>query len=249
MKLLSIVTVALDSAATIGRTVESVASQAYGSIEHIIVDGGSTDDTLEVVRAASGGRCRIVSEPDAGIYDAMNKGFRLAQGEIVAFLNSDDVYADAEVARDVAAAFSDPAVDIVYGDLDMVDRHGALVRRWITGDVGARERVTEQIPHPAMFVRRAALERLPEPFDPSFRIAADLKQQLQLFNVLRVEARYLRRPLARMMVGGRSTAGLASYFAGWRESARAYDDVFGRLGWWYTMRKVASKFKGVRRLA
>jgi glycosyltransferase involved in cell wall biosynthesis len=245
----SIITVAYNSARTIARTLESVRTQSFKSIEHIVVDGGSTDGTIEVVKAAGPDTCRIVSEPDNGIYDAMNKGVRLATGEIVAFLNSDDAYADANVIGDVVAAFDDRSIGLVYGDIDMVDQQGRLVRRWVTGAIDARARVVKQIPHPAMFVRRSALEALPIPFDPAYRIAADLKQQLMLLNIQRVGARYLDRPLAAMLIGGRSTAGLGSYVDGWRESARAYDEVFGRLGWWYTIRKVASKITGVRRLA
>jgi glycosyltransferase involved in cell wall biosynthesis len=248
MTALSIITVCYNSAKTISRTLESVGAQSFKSIEHIIVDGGSTDGTLEVVNGADGAVCKVVSESDDGIYDAMNKGVRLAKGEIVAFLNSDDVYTDTNVARDVVGAFHDRSVGLVYGDIDMVDQQGRLVRRWITGGIEPRGKVVKQIPHPAMFVRRSALDLLSVPFDPTYRIAADLKQQLMLLNVQHVGVRYLGRPLATMLIGGRSTASLGSYVEGWRESARAYNDVFGRLGWWYTICKVASKIKGIRRL-
>jgi glycosyltransferase involved in cell wall biosynthesis len=246
MIVMSVITVSYNSARTISRTMESVRTQSFKFIEHIVVDGGSTDGTVEAVDIAGDSRCKIVSEPDDGIFDAMNKGVRLAKGEIVAFLNSDDAYADTDVIRDVVAAFDDRSVGIVYGDVDMMDKKGRLVRRWVTRPIDLRATLVKQIPHPAMFVRREVLGALSVPFDSTYRIAADLKQQLLLLHVQRVGVRYIDRTLAIMLTGGRSTASLAGYVDNWRESARAYNEVFGRLGWWYALCKMAVKVRGVR---
>jgi glycosyltransferase len=201
---------------------------------------------MSIVR--SNGRCvtRIVSEPDRGIYDAMNKGVHLAGGELVGFLNSDDTYADARVLADVSEAYSKTSADFVYGDLDMIGEGGRVVRRWRTGEIPVDGLRGRQIPHPVLWVRRELLLRLSPPFDPGYRISADLKQQLLLINKMGARGAYVRRPLARMGIGGASTSALSGYLTGWRESARAYNEVFGGGGWWFTARKVSSKLPGLR---
>ena len=105
-----------------------------------------------------------------------------------------------------------------------------------------------QIPHPALFVRRSLLNKINPPFDPSYRISADLKQQLIFINKLRSKGVYISRPLTRMSMGGASTEGFRSYVAGWKESAQAYNEVFGKGGWWFTARKVFSKLKSLRNI-
>ena len=241
----SIVTVCFNSAATLADTLRSVSEQVYPRVEHVLVDGGSTDGTLELVRmhAKRVGPC--VSEPDRGTYDAMNKGLALSSGDFVGFLNSDDVYQDARVLEDVAQAFEQGA-HFVYGDIDMVDDQGQLVRHWRAGPLPGGRLGRRQLPHPAFFVRRDWLLRLRPAFDDSLRIASDLKQQLILIDQLGARGLYIERPLARMRVGGASTASVANIMAGWRESRRAYNDVFGRGGWWYTVAKVSAKLGGVR---
>jgi glycosyltransferase involved in cell wall biosynthesis len=244
----SIVTACFNSAATITDTLRSVAGQSHPDVEHVIVDGGSSDATLALVRehGARVGPC--VSERDRGTYDAMNKGLALASGDFVGFLNSDDMYADGEVLTEVARAF-EQGCHFVYGDIDMIDNHGGLVRRWRAGPLAAGRLGRRQLPHPAFFVRRDWLARLEPAFDISLRIAADLKQQLILVDKLGASGHYLGRPLARMRVGGASTASLSNMLAGWRESRRAYDDVFGSGGWWYTVGKVSSKLGSIRSLS
>jgi glycosyltransferase len=242
----SVVTVCFNSATTIADTLRSVATQTHPDVEHIVVDGASRDATMEVVRREGSHVAQFVSEPDNGIYDAMNKGLFLATGDVVAFLNSDDRYADASVLSDVATAFATEGCDYVYGDIQMVNEAGRLVREWKTGTVPAEGLTDSQIPHPALFVRRPLLAGITPPFDPSYRISADLKQQLILVNKLRARGAYLRRSLAVMRMGGASTGGLSNYVAGWRESTRAFNEVHGKGGCWYTIKKVFSKLRGVR---
>jgi len=114
---ISVITATWNCAGTVGDCLASVAGQSYAAREHILIDGGSRDGTLEVLHAHRAGLAVLVSEPDGGIYDALNKGLARATGEVVGFLHADDVYADGEVLARVAAAFADPAVDAVYGDL------------------------------------------------------------------------------------------------------------------------------------
>jgi glycosyltransferase len=246
---ISIITVAYNSESTIGATLESVATQTHCDVEHLVIDGVSTDSTLEVVRLKGTHLAKVVSEPDHGIYDAMNKGLALATGELVGFLNSDDIYADTRVLSDIAdlAISGGYKCGFIYGDILMVDIEGRTVRNWKTGFLKAGRLAGRQIPHPAFFVRRELLNTIQPAFDPTLRIASDLKQQLILINKLGIQGRYLPRPLVRMLLGGTSTASLGSYVNGWKESARAYNDVFGRGGHWFTVLKVLSKLGGLRR--
>jgi glycosyltransferase len=246
MTKISIITVSFNSAKTIAATLRSVATQSGVDREHIVVDGGSTDGTMEIVRQNGSHVARSVSEPDRGIYDAMNKGLAMSSGDLVGFLNSDDCYVDCTVLSDVAAAYEAGAADFVYGDLEMVNQEGRVIRYWKTGDISAEGLTRTQIPHPVLFVRRPLLRSISPAFDPSYRISGDLKQQLILINKMRARGIYVRRPLTRMSLGGASTAAFSGYLSGWRETARAYNEIFGRGGWWYTAKKVSSKIPSLR---
>lgn len=243
---LSVVTVCRNAADTIAATIRSVASQTHANHEHVIVDGQSTDGTVAIIKKTAGRNVTLISEPDDGLYHAMNKGFQRSNGDGVAFLNADDTYADAAVLADVAHAFEATNADFVYGDLLMVDRLGRVHREWKTGNVPPEGLSGRQIPHPALFVKREVLGLISPPFDASYRIAADLKQQLTLINKMRSVGVYLRRPLVLMALGGTSTRSTGSYIQGWRESRRAYNELFGRGGAWFTVRKVLSKISGLQ---
>jgi glycosyltransferase involved in cell wall biosynthesis len=245
---ISIITVTYNSAATIRDTIESLLTQVHPQIEHIVIDGASQDDTLRIVLSYGTRIARFISEPDHGIYDAMNKGLAIASGDLVGFLNSDDAYSDETVLSDVAKCFAEGNVDYVYGDIQMLNEAGEVVRHWQTGEIPLEGLWSTQIPHPAFFVRRSLLNSLNPAFDPSYRISADLKQQLILINKFRARGAYINRPLNLMRIGGASTGGLRSYAAGWKESARAYNEVLGGGGWWYTIKKVASKITSIRKI-
>ena len=128
---ISVVTVCFNAEGTIADTIASVERQRFVQREHLIIDGGSRDGTVATAQAAGVGRIRIVSEPDRGIYDAMNKGIRLAGNGVVGFLNADDMYHDDLVLADVARRFLDPRIDAVFGNLDYVTQDGVrVVRCW-----------------------------------------------------------------------------------------------------------------------
>jgi glycosyltransferase len=245
---ISIITVTKNSARTLDRTMRSVVNQIHPDVEHLVKDAGSTDTTRELAQAANSSAI-IINQPDRGIYDAMNQGFAASTGDVVAFLNSDDHYADERVLADIATAFDRTGADYVYGDVEMTDAQGTVVRRWVTTEAGLRPLRAAQIPHPALFIRRSVLAQLPGPFDPSYRISADLKQQLLFINRLRVKGHYLPRTLTVMEIGGASTGGLRAYLRGWLESRRAYNEVEGRGGCLYVVRKVLSKLPGFRMVA
>ncbi len=171
----------------------------------------------------------------------MNKGVSLASGDIIAFLNSDDFYIDSKVISDVAEKFSNNSIQYVYGDIDFISKSGNIIRGWISGADCEKELNGKQIPHPAFFVLKDTILLLKPPFDSSYKISADLKQQLIIINKNRAKGAYIPRVLVNMMVGGASTGSLSSYLLGWQESVKAYNDVFGRGGFLFTLAKVISK--------
>ena len=220
---ISIVTVAYNSAATITDTLKSVIAQTHDDIEHIVIDGGSTDATLALVKAHGMRVSHLVSEPDSGIYDAMNKGLALATGEAVGFLNSDDVYADTHVVERIARALHAPGVDACYGDLVFVDPENMerVVRYWKSGPYrkGACARGWMP-PHPTFYAQRRAYEQHGG-FDVSFRMAADFEMSLRLLDIAGLHAVHIPQVLVRMRMGGASTRGLASVVRNNRETSRA----------------------------
>jgi glycosyltransferase involved in cell wall biosynthesis len=200
----SIVTVCFNSAPTIGHTLKSVASQTYSDIEHIIVDGASRDGTLGVVESNKSRVAKVVSEPDRGIYDAMNKGIGLATGEIIGFINSDDFYATETVIEDVAKVFEDSDIDACFGDLQYVrqDDVQAVVRYWRSSPFVPGAFLRGWVPpHPTFFARRSVYDRC-GCFDLRFPIAADMELMTRFLEVNRIRSRYLPEVLVNMRLGG-----------------------------------------------
>lgn len=220
---ITIVTAVYNRAATVAGAIASVAGQSYGDIEHLIIDGASTDGTLAAVEAARHPAMRLVSEPDAGIYDALNKGFALASGEIVGLVHSDDFLAHERVIERVMAAFGDPSVDAVYGDLDYVSAADSrkVVRRWKAGVfTPAKLRWGWMPPHPALFVRRRVWEQHGT-FDTRYRIAADYDAILRWFGKGAIRVVYLPEVLVKMRMGGESNRSLERIWLKSREDHRA----------------------------
>jgi len=221
---ISVVTVVRNGRDTIGDCLASVASQTRAA-EHIVIDGASTDGTAERVRAATPPVARLVSEPDRGLYDAMNKGIALATGEVVGTLNADDVYAHERVLELVAEAFADPAVEVVYGDLEYVDRADPrrVVRRWRAGACSPGSfRRGWMPPHPTFFARRRAYERLGA-YDLGLGTAADYELMLRFLLRHGLAAAYLPQVLVRMRTGGVSNRTLAGRLRAHRMDRLAWE--------------------------
>lgn len=177
---ISIITVVRNGAQFVGQTIASVRSQSYSNIEYIVVDGGSTDGTLDIIRANEAGIARWISEADQGIADAFNKGLALATGDYLLFLNADDALAAQDVVADVVdliQVHSQP--EIFYGDCDLLDRQSeeVLSRTSITFQ-SEKMRYGHMIPQPAMFTRRSYFEKYGK-FDTTFRIAMDYEWLLR----------------------------------------------------------------------
>jgi glycosyltransferase involved in cell wall biosynthesis len=208
--MVSIITVSRNARDTIGDCLASVAAQSVRP-EHVIVDGMSTDGTLGLLRGWTGHRLEIVSEPDQGIYDAMNKGIARARGDIIGILNADDWYASNRVLEQVRQAMSDPSVDACYGDLVYVQANAGTsacrtTRYWRAGTGTARSFYHGWMPpHPTFFVRRSVYER-----HGGFRLdlgsAADYEFMLRVMVKHGVKAAYVSSVLVRMRVGGVSNA-------------------------------------------
>jgi glycosyltransferase involved in cell wall biosynthesis len=206
---ISIITAVFNRADTIGRALASVQTQTFADTEHLIIDAQSTDGTLDTIRRQQTPAVRLISEPDGGIYDALNKGMRLARGEIIGLVHSDDFLAHARVLERVAQAFSDPSVDAVYGDLDYVaaDNSERIIRHWRAGSFKPQKlRWGWMPPHPTLFVRRRVVETHGA-YDTRYRIAADYDAILRWFGG-GIRSTYIPEVLVKMRVGGESNRSL-----------------------------------------
>jgi glycosyltransferase len=220
---ITVITVAFNSASTIGDTLRSVAAQSYPLIEHVVIDGASTDDTLAIVRTHGATVKHLVSEPDDGIYDAMNKGLQLATGDFVGFLNADDSFADTNAVRHIAEAAFRPETDVVYGDLMYVrkDAPEQPVRYWRSGEFHpSRLRFGWMPPHPTLYVRRSRIQEIGA-FEASFRIAADYEFTLRYLSWPGIKVVYVPEVLVRMRTGGASNRSLGALLKKSGEDLRA----------------------------
>ena len=225
---ISVVTVSFNAAATIADTIASVQAQDHAELEHIVIDGASTDGTQAIVDRMADHRTVFVSEPDRGLYDAMNKGIARASGDVIGILNADDFYAHASVLSHVAACFAEASpVDAVLGDLAFL-AHDPAERR-----LGRRYRSRRFRPgriawgwmpaHPSMFVTRDAYSRV-GPYRTDYRISADYEFVARAFGRYGLSYRHLEEILVLMRPGGISTRGVRSKWIINVESVRACRD-------------------------
>jgi glycosyltransferase involved in cell wall biosynthesis len=223
----SVITVTLNSGATIQENIKSVRLQRDVDVQHVFKDGLSSDNTVEILYAErKRADLKIISRSDSGIYDAMNQGVQLANGDIICFLNSDDKFVDSMVLHDVVEAFKTSKADYVYCNIAMVDSNGKTKRFWRSSSVRLGL-LFSQVPHPGLFIKASVLRDHGLAFGTSYEISADLKQQLIFFHDARLKGFFLDRLVVSMALGGKSTAGLKSYARGWSESRRAFNEVFG----------------------
>lgn len=201
---ISVITVVYNNAATIEATILSVSSQAYPRIEHIIIDGGSTDGTLDIVHRHQEKISVCKSGPDRGMYDAMNKGLALATGDIIGFLNADDVYADPHVLEEMVQSIEKQNVDACYGDLVYVDKKNPrrIVRYWKSQSYqdGLFERGWMPA-HPTFYARRWVFEKYGG-YDLTYRRQSDFELTMRFLAVCRIRTVYIPRVLVFMRAGG-----------------------------------------------
>lgn len=203
---ISVITVSFNSATTIEKTLRSVAEQDWPDTEHIVIDGASVDGTQRVIESWRAGLAEFVSEPDRGIYDAMNKGLSRAHGDVIAFLNSDDYYENSHVLSKIGKAMADPGLDIVYGDVVYanVDQPRRVLRRY-RSDRFTPDRISwGWMPaHPALFVRRRLFEEFGG-FDPGYRVAGDFEFVARIFSARKMRYVHMPEIFAVMLPGGAS---------------------------------------------
>lgn len=220
---ITVITVSYNTATTIADTLCSVASQTHPEIEHLVFDGQSTDDTVQVIETNWHQNLVLVSEPDNGIYEAMNKGLSHATGEVIGFLNADDLYADADVMARIAKAFEDdPSVEACFGDLLYVtEDNQSVVRYWKSRPFSTKSFARGWSPaHPTFYIRRSALLRLGG-FDISYRLASDTEMMMRYLEKGMVCSTYIPKIQVRMRVGGVSNRSLRNIFHQNQEIFRA----------------------------
>lgn len=224
---ISLITVTYNAGDVLRCAIESALHQTYSNLEYIIVDGASKDNTLDIIRAYEPqfqGRMRWISEPDRGLYDAMNKGIRMATGDVVGILNSDDFFTSNDVLEKVADSFTGNDVDAVYGDIHFV-RSDDLNRcvRYYSSRIFRRGlmRLGFIPAHPSFYCRRECFEKY-GCYKTDYKIAADFDLLLRFIYVHRIRIKYLPVDMVTMRLGGASTSGLKSRMTGMKEHLRSF---------------------------
>ncbi|MDB9964279.1 glycosyltransferase [Vicingaceae bacterium] len=222
--LVSIITVCYNSAKTIEDTIQSVTSQSYSNIEYLILDGGSTDNTMDLVNSFKNEIAFINSEKDKGMYDAINKGIELCKGEVIGILNADDFYIDDKVIGEVVAKMQEEKADSLYSDLYYVSANDTnkVIRNWVSGKYNRQKFLFGWMPpHPTFFLMRAAYEKYGN-FNLSLKSAADYELMLRFLYKNNISTCYLPRPLVRMRVGGVSNVSLINRIKANKEDRKAW---------------------------
>lgn len=235
---ISIITATYNSGKTVGDTLKSVLAQTYHDYELLVVDGASKDNTLEVVKKMEPlfeGKMRYISEPDKGIYDAMNKGIRMATGEVIGILNSDDFYTSDDALACIAWTLENEKVDAVYGDIHYVDDEDLKkcvryysskpFRRWMM-------RLGFMPAHPSFYCRKEVYEKFGAFDAENYRVAADFENLLRLIFVNKIKTHYINKDFVTMRTGGASSSGLESHKRIMRDHLKAlkkngvYSNIF-----------------------
>lgn len=210
---ISIITSTYNSEKTLRDTIESVIHQDYPDIEYIIIDGGSTDKTLDIVKEYAQYIDKVVSEPDKGIYDAMNKGIALTTGDVVGLLNSDDFFASNDVVRTIAKAFENkPELDAIHADLYYVDpiHTEHIIRYWHTKPYPKKGFLTGWHPaHPTFYVRKSCYERLGG-FRTDMSLSADFELMLRYIQCNHIRTQHIDKVFVRMRIGGVTSKNILS---------------------------------------
>ena len=243
---ISLITATFNNEVTIEKCLESLKAQTYPHIEHIVVDGSSDDRTVEQIRSLSPDS-KVISEPDDGLYHALNKGIARASGDIIGLLHADDTLASPATIKRIADTFGDPAVEVmnddtttekshgkaevkgIYGDLEYVRSNGTVLRRWKAGPYKKKYLNRGWMPpHPTLFLRREVYEKFGD-FDTRYTIAADYDFMLRVLGPGNTRIRYIPETLIRMTTGGMSNRSVRNIIR------KSTDDYLAlrrnRIGW------------------
>ncbi|HIF9198293.1 TPA: glycosyltransferase family 2 protein [Photobacterium damselae] len=219
----SIITATYNSEQTILDTLKSLEQQSYHDIEYIIIDGASKDNTLDVIKTNCSRVSKVISEPDKGIYDALNKGINAATGDVIGFLHSDDLFAYSDAVKDIVKTFVDNKCDAIYADLQYVNKNeiSSVVRYWKAGDYKL-DKINKgwMPPHPTFYMKRSCYHKFGL-FDLSFKISADYDSILRYLYLNKVSMSYLPKVTVKMRVGGASNRDLKNIILKTKEDIRA----------------------------
>jgi glycosyltransferase involved in cell wall biosynthesis len=217
---ISLITVTYNAESYLEQCIQSVLSQTYPHFEYIIIDGGSTDSTLEIINTYKPYVTAFISEPDNGIYDAMNKGVSLSKGEIIGMLNADDFFPTDDILASIAAAFEEESTQIVYGNLWYVHPKSTnkVIRKWISKDfTPSLLQFGWMPPHPTFYVRKELFERYGG-YDLSFKSASDYEFMLRLMHKFKLRSKYIDKLLVVMRTGGVSNRSVRNrLWANWND--------------------------------
>jgi glycosyltransferase involved in cell wall biosynthesis len=219
----TIITAVLNGVDAVKRTVDSVLAQTYSNVEYIVIDGASTDGTIEYLQSRRHDFAELRSEHDRGAYDAFNKGLSLATGDVIGYLNAGDVFANRDVLKRIMEPFSAPAIGAVFGDVAMIRNTDTtdVVRRYSSNTFRpSRVRFGFMPAHPTLYMRRTVYDLCGE-YDASFKIAGDYDLVIRTFVKRRTNYKYIPEVLVRMPVGGLSTRGWRSKWLITREMRQA----------------------------
>jgi glycosyltransferase involved in cell wall biosynthesis len=217
---ISVITVAFNAEQTIADAIESVASQNYSNVEHIVIDGASTDGTVDIIRRYTDQLAKVVSEPDQGIYDAMNKGIKLATGDVIGLLNADDVFQDESVLQQVALAHADQELDAVYADLVYVKRETLqqVTRNWRSRTHHKGMCFKGWMPaHPTFYVKKRVYQNVGL-YNTKLQFQSDLEFCARAFELHKISSAYVPRLWVRMRQGGATNNSLKNIMRGNWES-------------------------------
>lgn len=238
----TIITPTLNAAGTLAETIESVIAQDYNNVEHIIIDGKSTDASPSILQKYADRIDRLICEPDNGLYDAMNKGIKLATGDIIATLNSDDTYTNSTAVTRMVNLIESSNLDAAYADLIYVNpadpdrptrfwrpgqyQKNAFARGWV-------------MPHPTFFCRRTIYDCFGT-FNPAFRIAADFELMLRFVEKHRIKIGYLPETIVKMRTGGKANT-ISGIIRGNREIIRSFRLNGLKISPWFFLCKPVAK--------
>lgn len=244
---ISIITVVWNNATTIKDAIDSVLSQTYPDIEYIIIDGASTDGTVEIIKSYGEKITRFLSEPDSGLYDAMNKGIKLATGDVIGILNSDDFYSDTFVIEKVVKVFEEQDIESLFADLVYVkpDNVEKVVRYYDSSQFHPDKFAYGWMPaHPTFFVKREWYERYGL-YKVDYKIAADYELLVRFLAKYKLSYYYLQEPIITMRLGGISTRGIESNYTLNREIIRACRENGIATNWFKVLSKYPAKILGL----
>ena len=216
----SIITISYNSEKTINATLGSVAKQSYNNIEHIIIDGNSNDNTIKICKSYPH-IFKVISEKDKGVYDAFNKGLKIATGDIIGFLNSDDIFYNKDSLKNIMDGF-DKNIHAIFGNLEFYNKKNKIIRKWISKPFkkGAFQKAWMP-PHPTFYCRKSIYDKLGF-YNDSFKIAGDFELMLRFIEINNIKTKFINKNLIKMKAGGISNSGLFSKIKILEEEFKAF---------------------------